>query len=79
MSPWEIKESSEVLTSYNEDDGSEEAHDAHALDHDHEVGVCGSVGQHRHDEPRHEHGEAQVGEDEERHLPHRRLREGRIR
>lgn len=57
----------------NEHDWSEEAHDGHALDHHHDVGVCGGIGQHRHDEARHEQREAQVGEDEQRHLPHPRL------
>lgn len=65
------------LTSDYENDGAEEAHDTHALDHDHEVGVGGSVGQHRHDEARHEEGEAQVGEDEQWHLAHPRLRRRR--
>ena len=53
-----------TLTADNEHDGSEEAHDAHALDHHHNVGICGGVGEHRHYEAWHEEREAQVSEDE---------------
>lgn len=62
-----------VLTADDENDGPQEAHDAYALDHDHEVGIGRGVGQHRHDEARHEERESQVGKDHEGHLADPRL------
>lgn len=64
-----------LLTANNQYDWSEEAHDTHTLDHDHEVGVCRCIGQYRQDEPRHQQRKTQVGEDEQGDLAHSRLEE----
>lgn len=64
------------LTADNKDNGTKEAHDTHALDHHHEIGVSGGVCQDCHDEARHEKREAEVCKDEQRHLTHSRLRKG---